>query len=325
MRSPRILFVKLSSLGDVIHHLPAVTDASRRWPNAHIAWALDPAYAELVRLHPAVSETIPVNLRSLRRGWFRAREWSAFHRARATVRENSWDYVVDTQGLLKSAMIVRGARAVRFGFDSASARERVASRFYDVKIPVSLRLHAVERNRRLVAGVFGNATDSAADYGLVAPDRPPVWAPQGPYIVMLHAASRPQKSWPEAYWVTLGQRLAERGYTVVFPSGNDRERATAHRLAMDVPHSIAAPPAGLAEIAALLAHAWAVVGVDTGLTHLAVALGRPTVGIYSATDPALTGLHGGASAVNLGGPGTPPSVEAVAAALGCGETEPAEA
>ncbi|MGE5616962.1 MAG: lipopolysaccharide heptosyltransferase I [Bacillota bacterium] len=325
MASPRILFVKLSSLGDVIHHLPAVTDASRRWPNAHIAWALDPAYAELVRLHPAVSETIPVNLRSLRRGWFRPSEWKAFRNARARVRENAWDYVVDAQGLLKSAIIARGARAVRFGFDSASARERIASRFYDVKLRVARRLHAVERNRRLVAGVFGHGVDSVADYGLVSPEAAPAWAPEGPYIVMLHAASRAPKSWPEAYWVTLGQRLAERGYVVVFPAGNAAERAAAHRLAMDVPRSIVAPAGGLAEMAALLAHAWAVVGLDTGLTHLAVALGRPTIGIYCATDPVLTGLHGGANAVNLGGPGAPPSVEAVAAALGCGETETAQA
>jgi heptosyltransferase-1 len=318
MRAPRILFVKLSSLGDVIHHLPALTDAARRWPAAHIAWALDPAYAELVRLHPAVRETIAVNLRSLRRGWFRAREWSAFRAARAELRAAPWDYIVDTQGLVKSACIARGARGVRFGFDSASAREGVAARFYDVKLAVGRRMHAVERNRRLVAGVFGHRVDSVADYGLEAPAAPPSWAPQGPYIVMLHSASRKQKTWPEAYWVTLGQRLAERGYAIVFPSGSESERATAHRLAMDVPGSMAAPASGLADMAALLAHAWAVVGLDTGLTHLAVALGRPTIGIYCATDPALTGLHGGAHAVNLGGPGTPPSVEAVATALGCG-------
>src|SRR5205814_953644 len=100
MRAPRILFVKLSSLGDVIHHLPALTDVARRWPAAHIAWALDPAYAELVRLHPALHETIAVNLRSLRRGWFRAREWSAFRAARAQLRAAPWDYIVDTQGLV---------------------------------------------------------------------------------------------------------------------------------------------------------------------------------------------------------------------------------
>jgi heptosyltransferase-1 len=127
MPAPRILFVKLSSLGDVVHHLPAVTDVRRRWPNAHIAWAIEPAYADLVRLHPAVDESIAVNLRSLRRGWFRPSEWRAFSGWRRTLREGAWDYVVDTQGLIKSAVVARSARGARFGFDRASGSPRAST------------------------------------------------------------------------------------------------------------------------------------------------------------------------------------------------------
>jgi heptosyltransferase-1 len=317
--APRILFVKLSSLGDVVHHLPAVTDVRGRWPNAHVAWAIEPAYADLVRLHPAVDESIAVNLRGLKRGWFRPSEWRALSGWRRTLREGSWDYVVDAQGLIKSAVVARSARGARFGFDAASARERLATRFYDVRLPVARRLHAVERNRRLAASVFGYRLAGAADYGLRAPDAPPEWAPQAPYIVMLHAASHAQKLWPEAYWVELGQRLAASGYVSVLPAGTREERARAHRIALDIPDARVAPPSSLTELAALIARSWAVVGVDTGLTHLAVALGRPTVGLYCATEPQLTGLHGGEHAVSLGAPGKPPSVAEVAAALGLGD------
>ena len=315
---PRILFVKLSSLGDVIHHFPAVTDLARRWPAAHVTWAVESAYADLVRLHPAVARAIPVNLRSLRRGWHRGSEWRALRASRREIRTGRWDYVVDSQGLIKSAWMTWAAQGSRFGLDAKSARERFASRFYDVGLPVVRRMHAVQRNRNLVAQVFGYSVDGVdPDYGLAQPEAPPAWAPTTPYIVMLHAASHRQKMWPEAYWVELGQELARKGYVSVLPAGSDGERAAAHRIALDIPDSMVAPPALLPELAALLAHSWAVVGLDTGLTHLAVALGRPTVGIYCSTEPQLTGLNG-RDALNLGGPGTPPSVDDVARALGLG-------
>jgi heptosyltransferase-1 len=322
--APRILFVKLSSLGDVVHHFPAVTDLARRWPNAHVAWAVENAYADLVRLHPAVSRAIPVNLRSLRGAWHRGSEWRALRASRREIREGPWDYVVDSQGLLKSAWIAAGASGARFGLDKASARERLAARFYDVRFSVARRMHAVERNRRLVAQVFGYSVDGVdPDYGLTRPPVPPDWAPTTPFIVLLHAASHRQKLWPEAYWVELGQALARKGNASVLPAGSDAERAAAHRIALDIPESVVAPRSGLPDLAALLSHAWAVVGLDTGLTHLAVALGRPTVGIYCSTEPQLTGLHG-REALNLGAPGKPPSVGQVAAALGLAEAPPEE-
>src|SRR5436190_14785401 len=132
---PRILFVKLSSLGDVVHHFPAVTDLARRWPGAQVAWAVESAYADLVRLHPAVSRAIPVNLRSLKRAWYRGGEWRALGASRREIRTGPWDYVVDSQGLLKSAWLASGANGAHFGLDKASARERIAARFYDVRLP----------------------------------------------------------------------------------------------------------------------------------------------------------------------------------------------
>ncbi len=272
MREPRILFVKLSSLGDVVHHLPAVTDLARQRPGAHVAWDVEEAYVDVVKLHPAIAEAIPINLRSLRRNPLRPSAWRDIAATRRALRRG-WDYVVDSQGLLKSAFVSRLARAPAFGPDAMSARERLAARFYDVKIAVPRTLHAVERNRRLVAEIFG-------------------YSPDGP-----------------------------QGLATVFPGGSAAERAGAARLAAEVPLGLAAPAMPLAEAAALLAHADGVVGVDTGLTHLAVALDVPTVGIYCATRPELTGLHGGAHALNVGGAGNAPGVEAVAAAIGFGARE----
>jgi heptosyltransferase-1 len=321
MPAPRVLFVKLSSLGDVVHHLPAVTDLASHRPDVAIAWAVEEAYAPLVRLHPAVREVIPVGLRALRAGPLEGSRWARLSEARRALARGGWDYVIDSQGLVKSALVARAAGGVRFGMDRKSARERIAARFYDVGLPVARGRHAVERNRDLVAQVFGYRPAAEAVYGLAPPGAPPAWAPASPYAVLLHAASRRQKGWPEERWIALGKLLSASGHACVLPGGTPAERATAARLAAAIPGALAAPEAGLAEIAALLAHAALVAGVDTGLTHLAVAFGRPTAGIYCATQPELTGLHG-SDGVNLGGPGRAPSVEAVAAALGYGPADP---
>jgi heptosyltransferase-1 len=314
MPAPRVLFVKLSSLGDVIHHLPAVTELLEHRPGTHVGWAVEEAYAELVRLHPGVSEVVPVGLRGLKRNIFSPSRWRRVGDTRRQLRAGRWDYVVDAQGLIKSALVTRAARAPSFGMDRRSARERGAARFYDVRIPIARDRHAVERNRELVAKVFGYRVDGPPRYGLASPPQPPAWAPRLPYAVLLHAASRAAKRWPEERWEALARRLAENGCVSVFPGGTDDERRVAARMAAKVPQGLAAPAMGLVEAAALMAHAQLVAGVDTGLTHLAAALGRPTVGIYTATRPALTGLHA-SSAENIGGPGSSPTAEEVAAAL----------
>ena len=316
MPGPRILFVKLSSLGDVIHHLPAVTDAAQHHPGAHIAWAVEEAYVDIARLHPAVAQTIAVGLRGLRRSPLSPAGWHRLALARREVREGRWDYVIDTQGLMKSAWIARASRAPAFGLDAASAREAIASRFYDVKVAVPRALHAVERNRRLVGAVLGYRPRGEPRYGIEAPAARPAWAPEGRYLVMLHAASRAAKRWPDDHWTALARTLAFQGYATVWPGGTAQEREHAARLSRDIEGALAAPAMGLSEAAALMGHADGAVGVDTGLTHLAVAFGIPTVGIYCATSPGLTGLHGGANAVNVGEAGRPPSVAEVVAAIG---------
>lgn len=314
MPAPRILFVKLSSLGDVIHNLPAVSDVHAQRPDLEIGWAVEEPYAKLVALHPGVRYVVPIGLRHLRRNPFSIGAWRTVRGGLRGVSRGGWCQVIDTQGLVKSAFIARRAHAPIFGHDRRSAREPAAARLYDVKLNVPRQLHAVERNRLLAAQVFGYAIESPASYGLVAPVSPPAWVPPRQYVVLLHAASRADKRWPDERWIALGRLLEGVGYAAVLPGGSDAERAAAARIAAAIPGALAAPGMNLAEAAALLAHASHVVGVDTGLTHLAVALERPTVGIYCATRPELTGLHG-ARATSLGGPGAAPSVEQVAAAL----------
>jgi heptosyltransferase-1 len=172
----------------------------------------------------------------------------------------------------------------------------------------------VERNRLLVAGVFGYAVESPAEYGVASAALQLDWLPPGPYVVFLHAASRARKRWPEERWVAVGRAVAERGLRVVLPGGTQAERETAARMAASIPNAVAAPAMTLTQAAALLGEAAAVCGVDTGLTHLAAALGRPTVGLYAATRPELTGLHA-PNAVNLGGAGRMPAVDEVVRAF----------
>ena len=315
MPVPRALFVKLSSLGDVIHHFASVSDLRAHRPEVAIDWAVEEAYAPLVRLHPAVSRVIPVGLRRLRSSPLTPAAWGALSGARRALREFPYDWIVDTQGLLKSVAVARLARGPLFGFDRRSVRERAAARFYDQALAVPKKLHAVERNRRLVGAVFGYVPEGPPDYGLAVPETAPAWAPEGEYVVALHASSRREKRWPDDRWIALAARLHAEGIAVVYPGGSAAERAHAARLAAAAPGAIAAPAMALPEAAALLAHASAVVGVDTGLTHLAVALGAPTVGLYVATQPGLTGLHGGDRAVNLGSPGQAPGVDQVVRVL----------
>jgi len=310
---PRILFVKTSSLGDVVHHCPAVSDAARSLPGADIDWVVEESFAGIATMHRAVRRVIPVALRRWRaRLWSPAvwRELAALRRALAAER---YDFVVDSQGLIKSAVISSLASGERHGLDRDSAREPLAARFYDRRHRVPRALHAVERNRRLAAAALGYATQGPCDYGLRVEGAAPQ-APAGPYAVLFTMTSRADKLWAEERWRELGRLLAARGLQAVLPWGNDAERARCERIAGAVQGATVPKHMTLLELAPLLRGARCAAGADTGLSHLAVALGVPAVGIYCGSDPALTGLCG-ARARNLGAPGAPPAAAEVLAAL----------
>lgn len=307
----RILIVKTSSLGDVIHNLPVVSDIKRHFPNATVDWCVEESFAAIPRLHPAMGEIIPVAIRRWRKALFKATTWREIGAFRRALQAQPYDFVIDTQGLVKSAVLARQARGRLSGYAANSAREPVAALFYQQKYKVSMAAHAVVRNRLLVAAALGYVADGEPDYGIAVAPADFDWLPAKPYVVFLSATSRDDKLWPETHWQALGQVLHAAGYIAVLPGGSPVERQRAARLAAGIPDAVAAPPLSISQLAALLAGGRAAIGVDTGLTHLAVALKIPTVAIYTATDPGLTGVLGAGFFRNLGGKAQIPSVAAV--------------
>ncbi len=304
----RILLIKTSSLGDVVHNLPVVTDLRRRYPEAKIDWVVEEALAEIPRLHPGVRHVIPLALRRWRKSPLAAATWREVCAFRAMLRQDDYELVIDTQGLLKSALIAFMARGKRCGFAAGSAREPLAAGFYNKTFDVPTSLHAVARNRRLAALAAGYSDAPAADYGLTAA---PSAAARRPCAVLLTATSRDDKLWPEDRWIATGKALHGQGLTCLLPAGSATERQRAERLAQAIPGAVALPALNLHDLAAQLAAARIVIGVDTGLVHLAAALGRPTLALFCASDPALTGVLATTPAINLGRRGQPPGVDDV--------------
>jgi heptosyltransferase-1 len=307
-----ILFIKTSSLGDVVHHMPALTEARRLRPDATFAWVVEEAFAPLVRLHPAVGEVIPVAWRRWRKSLPAPATLAEIGASLRALRAHRYDKVVDSQGLLRSALMARAARGHRHGYDRASIREPLAALFYDVRHRVSRDLHAVERNRILSGLALGYAPQGAPDFGL---DRVR-FASAGPrYAVLLHATARPEKEWPEAHWIALGKTLSAEGLDLVLPWGTVIEKARSERLAAALPRACVPERTPLDGVARLIASAEFVVGVDTGLLHLAAALGVPLVAIFAGSKPNLTGPVGSGPMAALGAHGAAPSVDEVREAV----------
>jgi heptosyltransferase I len=307
-----ILFIKTSSLGDVIHHMPALTEARQRRPDARFFWVVEEAYAPLVRLHPAVSGVVPVALRRWRGRMLAPATWREMADFRRALHTRSYDAVIDTQGLFRSALIAHVARGQRHGYDADSIRERPASRFYDVQHAVARDLHAIARNRILTGRALGYAPDGALDFGLTRGD---LAAAGSSYGILFHATARPEKEWPEASWIALARTLAARGSTVVLPWGTAAERARSARIAAAVKNAQVPERQPLDRMARLIAGAAFVVGVDTGLLHLAAALGVPLAAIFVGSEPGLTGPMGQGQIAVVGGSHEPPSVADVTAAV----------
>ncbi len=307
-----ILFIKTSSLGDVIHHMPAVTEARLRRPDATFAWLVEEAFAPLVRLHPAVDAVLPVAWRRWRKSLYAPATLGEIVTSLRAIRARRYDEIVDSQGLLRSAVMARFARGRRHGYDRASIREPFASMFYDVRHRVGRTLHAVDRNRILTGHALGYAPAGAPDFGL---DRARFAVPGPRYAVLLHATARPEKQWPEQNWIALGDALTRKGLEPVLPWGTPEERARSERLARALPHARVPERAPLDAVARLIAGAHLVVGVDTGLLHLAAALAVPLVAIFAASSPALTRPVGKGPMTVLGARGEPPTVDAVRAAV----------
>jgi heptosyltransferase I len=332
----KLLIVKTSSMGDLVHAVPVVSDVLRAHPKAHIDWLVEPRFAAIPKMHPGVQQVIELPWRRWRKQLTSLSTWSAMRALRAQLQAQRYDLVLDLQGLVKSALWARQAGAPVAGYDRASIREAVAASLYQRTARVPRQAQAVHRNRLLAAAHLGyalpklsapagadhaphpTAPNSAAgplgqaDFGLHAPA--PGWVPKVRYAVLIPNASRPEKLWPERHWTAVGRALSERGWTPLVLWGNEAEQTLAERIAAgcdgDVP-----PFLKVGEMAAVLAGAQQVVGLDTGFTHLAAALGRPTVGIYCDHSPGLAGITGPGAVASIGDKGQVPSREAVLALM----------
>ncbi|RTM05363.1 MAG: lipopolysaccharide heptosyltransferase I [Hyphomicrobiales bacterium] len=314
----KVLIVKTSSMGDVIHTFPALEDAVRNRPDIDFDWCVEEPFAAIVALHPAIGTTHKVAVRRWRKRLLDGATWREMAALRKALRASRYDLVIDAQGLLKSALVAIQAGAPIAGFDRASAREPSATLFYQRKYAVPRDLHAIERTRRLFGLALGYQPDlSALESGIVPPAGRPLGI-EGKSAFLLHGTSREDKKWPVEDWVETARRLADRQFTPVVTWSNEPEQKVAEAIAKAVPKTALVAKSPLADVAAILGRSTLVIGADTGLTHLASAFGLPTVAIFLATEPGLTGPRGPFASTLLAPPGgtvTPPEVMAEAERL----------
>ena len=318
----KILIVRTSSLGDLVHMLPAISDIARYVPGAQIDWLVEDDLAQIPGWHPAVHDVITVAHRRWRKAWWSAEVRRARHALEQSLRARDYDIVLDMQALMKSVWLVRMTSGERHGLDLKSAREPLASYFYDVKHRIEFWQPAVTRQRLLAGATFGYTYEGPPDFGLQAFEQEArvLRTHENAYAVIMPSASRDDKLWPIEDWQAVFDRLSEEGLQLKLLAGNAQEALRAESLIANRYDAQVLPRLDLTEAARCLAGASLMVGLDSGLTHLSAALGRPTIGIYKASTPVRTPLVGSAFTASLGDRGQPPSrgmvLDAVNQALG---------
>jgi len=303
----KILIVKMSSMGDIIHTLPAITDAARAIPAIQMDWVVEENFDEIPRWHPAIHRVIPIAIRRWRKSpiqTLRGEEWKNF---KAQLQQENYDCIIDAQGLFKSAIVTRMAKGPVSGFDFRSAREPLASFFYQHKFSVARNQHAVERTRLLFAQAlcyampdknkdcsvqsFFHHAIGTGDFGLSRETFGQV-NKEKPYVLFLHGTTRGAKHWPDAHWMQLCKIITDAGFHVKVPWFNAEENARAEKIASVSPLAEVRPRSDLSGMAKTLAQASAFVAVDTGLGHLGAALNVPGISLYGPTSPARIGAYG---------------------------------
>jgi len=277
--------VKLSSLGDVVHSLPAAMDMRSALPGIHIDWVVEEGFAPLLRICPAVDRVIPCRLRAWRKQWWSAdtrMQWRAFI---DDLQAQPYDAIIDLQGLTKSAFIAKLAKLTSHGRRFAMANRTQGSAYEsptrwvsDVAIPCAWRSHAVQRARHVCAQALGYGEPIESHQTLFASPDTQVLPNT---VALVHGTSRPDKSWPLSDWIKLAQYLVERGHALGIPQSNDEEAQTAARIAAAVPQATVWPRGNVLSLTGSLAACAGVIGVDSGPSHIAVALGLPHVQIYN--------------------------------------------
>lgn len=333
-QNPKILLVKLSSLGDVLHNLPIVWDLRARLPEAQIDWVVEEGYVHL--LTPLLSKDgfkgidriIPFGLRRWKKNLFKRSTWQQFFAFKKELQEVSYDIIIETQGLLKSAIVCSLAKkssgVVIAGLANAtefSGYEPIARSFYNQSVQVPKQCHAVDRSRWVMCSALdwlllerSNAPQFYPDkyvQSLKLPAKPISERLVSPYVLCFHSTAREAKRWPNSHWVALGKELAGRGYQVVLPWGSSAEQAISKEIASQIPNALVPPAFSIEDAFSVIAGAALTVGVDTGLTHLAAVLNKPTVEIYCDSPLWKTEGYWSSNIRNVGDIGNPPTVAEV--------------
>lgn len=309
------LIIRPSSLGDIVHALPVVHDLDRHCEGIAVDWVVEEPFVGLVALNPRVRRVIPIALRRWRRQPLASATWREAGAFRREVAAERYTAVLDFQEQVKGALIASLARGPAHGPDRASIREPIATLAYRYTHRIDPEQHLIDRCRALAGAAFGYAPSGAPNFGLTVP--PPDDAPEGRYAVFLHASSRIDKLWPGEHWRALIEHVTRSGVRVVLPWGTHEEAVRSGALANGIDRALVPAHRSVAQLAALLSRAEFVCGVDTGLVHLAAALGVPTVALFSSTDPHLAGVaRASACGRDLGGMGMVPTPGEVIEALG---------
>lgn len=289
-----VLIIKTSSMGDVLHTLPALTDAMNLMPGIKFDWVVEENFTQIPTWHPAVVRVFPIAIRRWRKNWFSKQNRLQRQQFYQQLQQRQYDAVIDAQGLLKSAVLIaRKARGIRHGLDWQSAREPLASLFYNEHHRVAKNQHAVERIRQLFAQSLGyKCPNGVGNYAIANQVVQRLIDKSANYLVFLHSTTRANKHWPEQHWRALLLMMKSLGLQVKLPWGTPEEHARAIRLASGLSYVSVMDKLTLSEVAELLADSQGVVSVDTGLSHLTAALDKPNITLYGPTDPGLIGGYG---------------------------------
>jgi heptosyltransferase I len=311
----RILLVKMSSMGDIIHNMPLVHDIKRHYPEAIIDWVVEESFVELARLNPLIHCVIAVGMRRWKKALFSKNTWLEFFKFKKNLCQVHYDAVLDTQGLIKSAVIAKLADGHSYGQDSNTAREALAGRLTNQPLAIPRNLHAISRNRLVGALALNYAVDDNSvtyDIQFNAESDASLTALLPKNCIMLfHSTARDAKHWPNEYWIALGHYLNTNNYALALPWGSELEKQRANLIAASLKNAVVLPKLSIVQLASLMRNTKACIGLDTGLTHIAVALNIPTLAIFTDTHiwqagtmPAPTGR-----AATIGGKPSLPSVD----------------
>jgi len=314
----KILLIRVSSLGDVLHNMPMVDDIKAHYPNAQIDWVVEEAYVNLVKLQPKVNKVIAYAQRRWRKSLGNKETRAEIKYFYRTLREEAYDFIFDTQGLLKTGIIMGMARKAPNGKKvglangtEGSGYEGISRIFHDLSIPVDRRTHAVLRGRLVAAAALNYQVDTPASFGLQKLDLQPEWMPATPYIVFFHGTAGESKKWPRNNWICTARDLQVTGWPILLPWGTAAEKAEAEAMAEHMSNARVLPKLSMQEATVLAQRAALVIGVDTGLVHIAAAYETPTIEIYCASPRWKTEGNWSDKIINLGDKGHPPSVAEV--------------